>query len=72
MANGTTVQAATNVIFEMAVPFARLELRPGDTIRFYVELHKGRRQPRSSAPGGDLRAGRSVARFRAHHVAGLR
>ena len=41
VANGTTVQAATGVIFEMAIPFARLELKAGDPIRFYVELFKG-------------------------------
>jgi alpha-amylase/alpha-mannosidase (GH57 family) len=39
--NGTTVQASTGAIFEMAVPFARLELRPGQTIRFYIELQRG-------------------------------
>ena len=41
IANGTTIQASSDVIFEMAVPFARLEKRPGETIRFYVELQKG-------------------------------
>ena len=41
LANGSTVQAATNVILELAVPFARLELLPGETVRFYVELQKG-------------------------------
>ncbi len=41
VANGTTVQAATDAIFEMGIPFARLELKAGDSIRFYVELLKG-------------------------------
>jgi alpha-amylase/alpha-mannosidase (GH57 family) len=41
LANGTTVQAATGEIFEMAAPLSRLELTPGDPIRFYVELQKG-------------------------------
>jgi len=41
IANGTTIEASTGAIFEMAVPFARLELRPGDSIRFYVELERG-------------------------------
>ncbi len=41
IANGTTIQASSDMIFEMAVPFARLEKRPGETIRFYVELQKG-------------------------------
>jgi len=40
-ANGDTVTAATGAIFEMAVPFDRLGLKPGDPIRFYVELLKG-------------------------------
>lgn len=40
-ANGTTVQVATGAIFELAVPFARLDLNPGDPIRFYVELYQG-------------------------------
>ena len=40
-ANGTTVQVATDGIFELAVPFARLDLDPGDPIRFYVELYQG-------------------------------
>ena len=48
LANGTTVQAATGAILELAVPFARLDLNPGDPIRFYVELLEGRFQPRSS------------------------
>ena len=41
IANGTTIEASTDAIFELAVPFARLELRPGDSIRFYVELMRG-------------------------------
>jgi hypothetical protein len=41
LANGTTVQVATGAILELALPFARLELNPGDPIRFYVELHQG-------------------------------
>jgi len=39
--NGTTIQAATGAIFELAVPFAWLDLAPGDPIRFYVELQTG-------------------------------
>ena len=39
--NGTTVTAAAGAILEMAVPFERLELKPGDPIRFYVELLRG-------------------------------
>jgi alpha-amylase/alpha-mannosidase (GH57 family) len=39
--NGTTVQVATGVIVELAVPFSRLDRMPGDTIRFYVELLSG-------------------------------
>jgi len=41
VANGTTVQVATDVIVELAVPFARLDLEPGDPVRFYVELYRG-------------------------------
>ena len=41
MVNGTTVQVATGAILELAVPFARLDLSPGDPIRFYVELFQG-------------------------------
>ncbi len=41
VSNGTTIDASTGLIFEMAVPFARLELRPGETIRFYIELLRG-------------------------------
>ncbi len=41
VANGTTIPAATGAIFELAAPFARLDLEPGDPIRFYVELQKG-------------------------------
>ncbi len=40
VANGTTVQVATGGVLELAVPFARLDLEPGDPIRFYVELLK--------------------------------
>jgi hypothetical protein len=40
-ANGTTVQVATGAILELAVPFARLDLNPGDPIRFYIELYQG-------------------------------
>jgi hypothetical protein len=32
---------AEGAIVELAVPFARLGVEPGDPIRFYVELHKG-------------------------------
>ncbi len=39
-ANGTTVEVATGSVFELALPFARLDLAPGDPIRFYVELLK--------------------------------
>ena len=41
MVNGTTVQVATGSILELAVPFARLDLSPGDPVRFYVELLDG-------------------------------
>jgi hypothetical protein len=36
--NGTTVEAATGKILELAVPFGRLGLKAGDAVRFYVEL----------------------------------
>ena len=72
MANGTTVEAATGKILELAVPFGRLGLKPGDPIRFYVELLEGRREPRPAPARGDLRAGRPLARFRADHVASLK
>jgi alpha-amylase/alpha-mannosidase (GH57 family) len=36
--NGTTVEVAVDKILEMAVPFGRLGLKSGDSIRFYVEL----------------------------------
>ncbi|MBV8130519.1 MAG: hypothetical protein JO114_22955, partial [Planctomycetaceae bacterium] len=32
---------ATGQILELAVPFARLDRQPGESIRFYVELLKG-------------------------------
>jgi alpha-amylase/alpha-mannosidase (GH57 family) len=41
IANGTTIPVATAAIVELAIPFARLDLKPGDPIRFYVEAHKG-------------------------------
>jgi alpha-amylase/alpha-mannosidase (GH57 family) len=41
VANGTTIQAACGAILELAVPFQRLDLKPGDPIRFYIELLKG-------------------------------
>ena len=41
LANGTTVAVATGQILELAVPFSRLDRKPGDPIRFYVELLKG-------------------------------
>ena len=28
-------------IFELAVPFAQLDLNPGNPVRFYVELYRG-------------------------------
>lgn len=37
-ANGTTVEAACGKIFELALPFNRLGVQPGDPIKFYVEL----------------------------------
>jgi hypothetical protein len=40
VANGTTIQVATETILELAVPFARLDLNSGDPIRFYVEVLK--------------------------------
>ena len=39
--NGTTVEVAADRIFELAVPFGRLGLKPGDQVRFYVELLGG-------------------------------
>ena len=72
MANGTTVQVATGAILELAVPFARLDLKPGDPIRFYVELLQGGFEPGSGAARGDLRAGGPFAGFRADHVASLK
>jgi alpha-amylase/alpha-mannosidase (GH57 family) len=36
--NGATVEAATDRILELAVPFGRLGLKSGDPVRFYVEL----------------------------------
>lgn len=36
--NGTTVEAATGKILELSVPFGRLGLKAGDSVRFYVEL----------------------------------
>ena len=41
IANGTTIDVATGSILELAVPFARLDRKPGDAIRFYVELLSG-------------------------------
>jgi len=41
LSNGTTVAVATGQILELAVPFARLDRQPGESIRFYVELLKG-------------------------------
>ncbi len=41
LVNGTTVAVATGQILELAVPFARLDRQPGESIRFYVELLKG-------------------------------
>jgi alpha-amylase/alpha-mannosidase (GH57 family) len=39
--NGTTVEAATHKIVELAIPFGRLGLKAGDPLRFYVELLQG-------------------------------
>jgi alpha-amylase/alpha-mannosidase (GH57 family) len=39
--NGASVEAATDRIFELGVPFTRLGLKPGEPIRFYVELLQG-------------------------------
>jgi alpha-amylase/alpha-mannosidase (GH57 family) len=41
LSNGTTVNVATGRILEMAVPFTRLERKPGEPVRFYVEVLKG-------------------------------
>jgi alpha-amylase/alpha-mannosidase (GH57 family) len=41
LANGTTVQVATDTILELSVPFSRLDLEAGDPLRFYVELVQG-------------------------------
>jgi alpha-amylase/alpha-mannosidase (GH57 family) len=38
--NGTTVEIATDRIFELAVPFGRLGLKAHEPIRFYIELLK--------------------------------
>jgi alpha-amylase/alpha-mannosidase (GH57 family) len=35
------LEAATGKILELAIPFARLKTKPGETVRFYVELFKG-------------------------------
>jgi alpha-amylase/alpha-mannosidase (GH57 family) len=39
--NGSTVEVATDRILELAAPFGRLGLKPGDLVRFYVELLAG-------------------------------
>jgi alpha-amylase/alpha-mannosidase (GH57 family) len=39
--NGSTVEVATDRILELAAPFGRLGLKPGDPVRFYVELLAG-------------------------------
>jgi alpha-amylase/alpha-mannosidase (GH57 family) len=61
--NGSTIQVATGTILELALPFSRVELEPGDPIRFYVELLEGEtsldRAPREgifelSAPSADF------------------
>ena len=39
--DGSGVVAAADKVFELSVPFARLGLKPGDPIRFYVELLQG-------------------------------
>ncbi|MDE2507531.1 MAG: alpha-amylase/alpha-mannosidase [Planctomycetota bacterium] len=36
--NGTTVDVACDVVFELAIPFGRMGLKTGDSLRFYVEL----------------------------------
>ncbi|MFO0909882.1 MAG: glycoside hydrolase family 57 protein [Isosphaeraceae bacterium] len=36
--NGTAVEAACGKILELAVPFAKLGVVPGDSLKFYVEL----------------------------------
>jgi alpha-amylase/alpha-mannosidase (GH57 family) len=41
VANGQSVSVATGRILELAAPFARLECKAGQPIRFYVELLKG-------------------------------
>ena len=38
IANGATISTATGQILELALPFRRLDLSPGDPIRFYVEV----------------------------------
>jgi hypothetical protein len=66
LANGTTVQVATGSVLELAVPFARLDRRPGEPVRFYVELLDGDssldRAPREGilelcVPSGDFEQG---------------
>jgi hypothetical protein len=39
--NGTTIEVATDRILELAVPFSRLKLAPGNPVRFYIELLSG-------------------------------
>jgi hypothetical protein len=39
--NGTTVDAATDKILELAVPFGRMGLKATDPVRFYIELVRG-------------------------------
>ena len=72
IANGTTIEASTGAIFEMAVPFARLELRPGDSIRFYVELERGETSLDRAPREGIFELVAPSPRFRADHVASLR
>jgi alpha-amylase/alpha-mannosidase (GH57 family) len=39
--NGTTVEAATDRVLELAVPFGRLGLKADEPVRFYVEVLQG-------------------------------
>ncbi len=41
IANGDTVAAAADAVVELALPFRRLDLSPGDPVRFYVEAIAG-------------------------------
>ncbi len=71
LANGTTVQVATDSDPRAGRPVLAARpraRRPDPVLRRALQ---GRYEPRSSAARGDLRAGRPIAGFRADHVASL-